>query len=427
MRVDVITDFWKPARRQRMVEAMRVDDLREGCHITFGVLPQNRISQQQLEITTINTYQFGSELLTSFQLALKGESVASLIIAGSKGDQYLALSRRLNEEEKANLFQSHALQQIIDAPDAPKITVDHHLLSLKGWLVSSYKREIQGLKGRFYEGDYRAAPPMQNEGSEFTYSLLVSDSNEHLIEIEKHEDHRIEVFATIYRRMADVVEVDYPLPGTIAKPVLANAGELSAPAILPPVNHALVVKSVEPDYPVFTGFVEDANETEATEAAVSDVQKDTQDITVNSSILENEESEPMQPVQQNPENENVQKPRFAPSFASSSPAGENKGEIKTMVQSAEIPPANEALECELRVANRLIEEAVNNEMRLSDVVRRVIELPLASQESVQIPITLSHDDFALLAIRYGLNAQDKQAIKERIIEDLNHFSAGGKR
>jgi hypothetical protein len=82
----------------------------------------------------------------------------------------------------------------------------------------------------------------------------------------------------------------------------------------------------------------------------------------------------------------------------------------------------EAVECELKVANKIIDEAIRNEMRLSDVVRRIIELPVAGQETVHIPLTLSDEDYALLAIRYGMSPSEKTAIKVRIIEELNDFS-----
>ena len=88
---------------------------------------------------------------------------------------------------------------------------------------------------------------------------------------------------------------------------------------------------------------------------------------------------------------------------------------------------NESIECELRVANQIIDEAIRNEMRLSDVVRRIIELPVAHQEAVQIPINLADEDYSLLAIRYGIPSSDRNAIKLRIIQDLGDFSGSKKK
>ena len=88
---------------------------------------------------------------------------------------------------------------------------------------------------------------------------------------------------------------------------------------------------------------------------------------------------------------------------------------------------SDSIECDLRVANKIIDEAIRNEMRLTDIVRRIIELPVAYPESVQIPITLTDEDYALLAIRYGIPSADRNGIKRRILEDLNDFSGDKKK
>ena len=88
---------------------------------------------------------------------------------------------------------------------------------------------------------------------------------------------------------------------------------------------------------------------------------------------------------------------------------------------------SDAIECDLRVANKIIDEAIRNEMRLTDVVRRIIELPVANPESVHIPLTLTDEDYALLAIRYGISSSDRGAIKRRIIDDLGDFSGEKKK
>ena len=103
----------------------------------------------------------------------------------------------------------------------------------------------------------------------------------------------------------------------------------------------------------------------------------------------------------------------------------HKKDIKA-VPNRNVELENDSVECDLRVANKIIEEAIRNEMRLSDVVRRIIALPVANPESVQIPITLTDSDFQLLAIRYGVPAQDRHAIRNRIIEEINDFSGGPK-
>jgi hypothetical protein len=82
---------------------------------------------------------------------------------------------------------------------------------------------------------------------------------------------------------------------------------------------------------------------------------------------------------------------------------------------------SESITCDLRIANKIIDEAIRNEMRLSDVVRRIAGLPVEDQGSVQIPVSLSDEDYALLGIRYGISSSDRNSIKRRILEELNDF------
>jgi hypothetical protein len=113
-----------------------------------------------------------------------------------------------------------------------------------------------------------------------------------------------------------------------------------------------------------------------------------------------------------------------PSFGSS--IKDMKQEAKTMTKAAN-GMDNESVECDLRVANQIIDEAIRNEMRLSDVVRRIIELPVSHQEAVHIPINLADEDYSLLAIRYGIPSSDRNAIKIRIMQDLSDFSGSKKK
>src|SRR5262249_21128299 len=127
-----------------------------------------------------------------------------------------------------------------------------------------------------------------------------------------------------------------------------------------------------------------------------------------------------QPIQ-----ENRAMPATPASANGSFNASTNRQEIKA-VTNRNREQENDAIECALPVANKIIEEAIRNERPLSDVVRRIIALPVANPESVQIPILLADADFQLLAIRYGLPASDKNSIRNRIIEEINEFCGSRK-
>ncbi|NBO18830.1 MAG: hypothetical protein EBV03_06325, partial [Proteobacteria bacterium] len=194
--LDVIADFWKPVKKAPQVEPLRPELLQIGSTLGFGFVPQVILSGRRLQVSGVNTYQFGEEALTSFVLTQEKDPSCSMIVAESEGEYYLAISRRISLNDRVRLFEEAELEAAMSKPDAQRLSTREQMTDYKGWIVSSYKREIQGLRGGIFKGDFRKAPlPPAEEGQEFEYTLLVSDSNEHAIEIEKYTDGRVEVYA----------------------------------------------------------------------------------------------------------------------------------------------------------------------------------------------------------------------------------------
>lgn len=411
--LDALSDFWKPSKKTQG-DKLRADQLQTGSAIVFGFVPQSSLSGRRLQITGVNTYQFGSESLTSFVLSQDRDPGVSMIIAESEGEQYLALSRRITISDRIKMFDSKDLDNVIEKADATQLVCKDNP-DFKGWTVGTYRREIQGMKGFLYAGDFRkAALPSASAAQEFKYVLLASESNEHAIEIEKYSDGRIEMYATVYRRTSDISEVSQPTRPDIK---LATPGVTeNKPPVSKPEPKAEPVKLQEFAAPPVVSaapvVIPEARPVKA-EAPQAKPQPST------------EEKKTMSPLPEAAAEtlRNLSNNGVSPKLSSMQAANQSqpKQEIKAVTKANGFE-ANEAVECDLRVANKIIEEAIRNEMRLSDIVRRVIELPVSHQEAVQIPVTLSDEDYSLLAIRYGISAHDRNAIKLRIIEDLNGFS-----
>jgi hypothetical protein len=81
----------------------------------------------------------------------------------------------------------------------------------------------------------------------------------------------------------------------------------------------------------------------------------------------------------------------------------------------------DTLACDLPLAGRLIDEAQRNQMLLSELVRKVIDLPARVQDQVLIPFALDGAEVAELARRYNVPAGDMDAVKHHIIEELKRF------
>lgn len=462
--LDVIADFWKPVKKAPQAETLKPELLQIGSSMGFGFVPQAMLSGRRLHITAINTYLFGEESLTSFVLSQDKDPSVSMIVAESEGEYYLAISRRISLNDRTKLFDEQELENVMSKQDATRLSARDNIVDYKGWVVPSYKREIQGLKGAIFKGDFRkAALPATSEGHEFEYTLLVSDSNEHAIEIEKYTDGRVEVYATVYRRMNDIGEIAHPAAPEPVRPdvkLASGTDTLSAPSIAAPVMSA-TPKFVEPALP--EPKAPEVKEPQAKEPEIKEPEQKPaeqaaepvkseplvlKELSTTTEVIPEAFKEttfaPAQAEQINPGVFTVNKPVIPAAPVAASTPEPITNEVRTDMSTAEaLKPklyvnttapegANgldtkakmegDNIECDLRVANKIIDEAIRNEMRLTDIVRRIIELPVAYPESVQIPMTLTESDYSLLAIRYGISASDRNAIKRRIIEDLNDFS-----
>ncbi len=506
--LEAITDFWKPVKKTTQAAKLKLTDMQIGSVVTFGYVPQAALSGKKLTVSSINSYQFGQDVLTSFVVSNEKDNIISMIVAEAQGEQYLAISRRISESERAKLFDENAIKEITGDNEIAVFKCKDNIPELKGWLVNNYKREIQGMRGFLHKADFRNGNNGSHSGAEFSYTLLGSNSNEHAIEIESYKDGHIDIYATIYRRTSDITDVTHTedkaqksdvkliskneeLP-VIAKPAQdeskrsPSAIEKPSEAIKPEKNTPkldngsdITLKSDKPEPPklassgaepvklesvplpqmIATPLAPEVEKSQP-EAIKSEAIKPeseaikTETVKAEAPKQETETSEPeiTKPLTTAPEqtknNEekkimstattmgNEIKPagtngaantdQSAKTFANYNKDYNNKQEIKAVNKIAN-GMDNESVECDLRVANQLIDEAIRNEMRLSDVVRRIIELPVAHQEAVHIPINLADEDYSLLAIRYGIPSTDRNAIKLRIIQDLGDFSGNKKK
>ncbi|MFW0776510.1 MAG: hypothetical protein ACN2B6_02175 [Rickettsiales bacterium] len=448
--LDALSDFWKPMKKNQAGENLKPEQLQIGTTIGFGFVPQPSLNGRRLSISSINTYQFAQESLTSFVLTHDKDSSVSMIVAESEGEQYLAISRRISIADRMKMFDSQDLENIMNKAEITTLSCKEMIQDFKGWLVSSYKREIQGMSGRIFKGDFRKHPlPPQNQAQEFGYTLLVSESNEHAIEIEKYNDGRIEVYATIYRRMTDIGEITNPPRAELNRPDLKLASdevskkkealekEKSNPS--PAVEklektEAVQVSPLKPEetktepmkLPEFEKTPLPKAESLPEVKPEPKEEKKPEPVKAEEPVKPSvEEKKPMANLE-SAKNGADKNSSLKPTFSSVAAESIIKQEIKTVSKDTD-GAESASIECDLRIANKIIDEAIRSEMRLSDVVRRIVELPVAHQEAVQIPVNLSEEDYSLLAIRYGISSSDKEAIKRRILEDITDFSGEDKK
>lgn len=497
--LDAIADFWKPVKRMQSQMRLKPEELVIGSIVGFGFVPQPSLSGRRMTVTAINTYKFGTDILTSFVLSQEKDAGASMIIAETGGEQYIAMSRRISISDRNRLFTHEDIDAVISKEDAADINVRDITPEYKGWIAPHYKRELHGVKGHLYKGDHRAGLMTGAVGVEFAYTLMVSDNHEHALEIEKYEDGRVEVYATVYRRMSDVGEVTHPDAKDITRPdVKLVSGNTPTPAPAKPAPQmggtvaaevpqkkvALEAKAPDATPSIFAPkeVQPAAPEAKQPETKPEPKQPEVQKAAFTTPVKLKEFDSADVVKKEEPEKQDTSRPTFfkpitvpaeeAAVTGQRAPQPEKPAAATVAAQAAEpvavqaasqaaiaksvaLPDSsapvtiksnsqpytnqeikavnnetsnfvNESIDCELHVANRIIDEAIRQEMRINDVVRKVIGLPVSQQESVQIPVTLTDQDYALLAIRYGISGSDREAIKRRINEDLADFSGANK-
>ncbi len=438
--LEAIADFWKPVKRLQAQMRLKPEELQIGSIIGFGFVPQPALSGRRLTVTAINTYKFGPDILTSFVLSQEKDAGASMIIAETGGEQYIAVSRRISISDRNKIFNHEDIEAAIRDDEAQMVHCKDIIAEYKGWLAPHYKREIKAVKGQLYKGDHRAGIITGQPSLDFSYTLVVSDNNEHALEIERYDDGRIEVYATVYRRMSDIGEVTHPPKKDAPRPdvkLISPDSAVEAPAkASPKLDTIMAPVEKEVVKPV-------AKSEEAVAEKIPDVQEHAVTTPVSlpefpaEAVAKKEEqpvpAKPLPALQKQEAREIIAMDSDDTEAAPTMPAiiiqPSNQPYINQEIKAVNNEPSNfvnESIDCELHVANKIIDEAIRNEMRINDVVRRVIGLPVSQQESVQIPVTLTDQDFSLLAIRYGISSSDKEAIKKRIIEDLGDFSGANK-
>jgi hypothetical protein len=72
--------------------------------------------------------------------------------------------------------------------------------------------------------------------------------------------------------------------------------------------------------------------------------------------------------------------------------------------------------------------AFHNDVSPSDQIRRLLQLPTSERpKRPRLTVTLSADDYELLARRYGMSDADRLSIKEKVTQELIDFAQNASR
>jgi len=186
-------------------------DLGKGDIIKFHYMPQSELSNNQFQVSDINTYDFEDRKLT--ELTLKGESNETIyLVVDETGDEsFLSFSRKINRNEVEKIFNLDEVGSIFDTEDMTSLHRITEPKNLENWTTDTYLQEVYAEGGYYHKGDYRnkEVPAGENDGDDFEYYMLIGNKRQFVIEAEVYEGGETDIIITIRRPLSDIEEM-YP-------------------------------------------------------------------------------------------------------------------------------------------------------------------------------------------------------------------------
>lgn len=416
---------------------LKLDDLREGWQVGFGFMSQAGLSGRRFAVTELRRYRFGNDHYTAYTLEDSGYKVQVVPARDQEGIPYIAVSRLIEISKLAQIVDTHALHSAIEDDEDPSVLVHTSLRSLKGWVVPRYTRALKKVEGMVSSGGEDESPglfgkrPKQGGARRIYYSLFVNDEGTHALEVEQFANGRKQVYATVYRPATDIGQIAQPrrhahgvtLPDDEAPParevpfaldsaVLPEERLLHTPPVLEePPPHVMVMEAEKKEESPAAGPEHKEAPSGERAAAVAEPAPAAAEGggRAGRKALKKALAAAMnsRPVTERP----------APRVESASAALPAAREERLLPQLPEV----QMLNCDMRVAGKVIEEALSSGLTLTQVVRKVMDLPAACDETVQLRLKLTERDRRALAERYGIDAEDPKAIADVINRELTLF------
>ncbi len=192
-------------------ERVNLDNLRIGCTVGFGFLPQRNISGCRMKVKTANSYIFGDDIFLSYVLDNEDNDI-NMIITRNEGETVVSLSQRVEKHIYPMLFLSHQPENWFSMKIGDALETSRKVMGMQqSWIAPHYKLAMLG-GGTLIEGDHRLLkkPHSTEHMRHFDYALFLDDGNEQALEAEKYADGTLIVYSTVYRPAMDIGEIAGP-------------------------------------------------------------------------------------------------------------------------------------------------------------------------------------------------------------------------
>jgi hypothetical protein len=367
-------------------------NIKQGEAISFEGLPQPELSDVNLYVGGKIVHHFSTAQFLAYELLdANAKKVCSMIFNAPNGaEPYLALSKIIPDQHKSHLCPREDFTSISNGEMPQHLYVRENTAGMNEWLAMRYELQLDNVRG--------TSITISHDVRSYNYSLYVANDAPKALEIERYPSGECVISATIFVSLNHAKKINN---SAVRKVSELQKNNISVKNIELDKNHRLNNDSF-----VQSNSTKTVNNVQTSADlvgnAVSVVDKITKKIT-HLHVAGANDDERM-------ESKNI------------------AAKVKTKANNSVINAVSDAdygtVRCNLRMAGKLIDEALRSDMRVVDIMRKALGLSVSNADLVAFDLGLSAADYKILADRFDLSINDKAAINALIMEELSHFAGG---
>ncbi len=375
---------WLRGGKQAHTDLSLLSDLHMGYSIGFGFMPQALLSGKRFSISGVHSYRFDDQRFVSYQLSHASLSTPIQMILQLEGeDSYLAISMRLDADDQKAFF-GRALENRDSVFMQDKLVLNPtDSQRLDGWFTGTYHKVLDGIRGEWLEGHHQLSGK-DKPAQAFAYYLFADEANEHAIEMERYDHGEFRIYATVFRPITDIGQVRKP--ETMVTPKAeSDKSVLQLVSSMKPIEQVRVEPVIEKLHPEFFD----------TEKLIHVAPAAPRPVVIH----------PKTVPQETPKREPV------------SPQAPRQAASKSAPRKSEV-----ALNCSTALVSKLLTESERSEIALSQLVRKVIGLPVQYHETLILPLKLSEAEMESVGKKLNVDPHDSKALDRAIVRELELFA-----
>lgn len=423
-------------------KSVDVRRIREGDILTFDQVDIGILSYVSCVVGLPLIHHFQGQQFTAYPLLSTDRTLlCHMIIAGSEqGRPYLALSRTIPEAKRHELCTEDDYKRLRQWKLPQHLYIREQACAMQDWLYMHYEAKITQLKG--------TTVTPQQEVRSYDYALYTSLREHKALELERYATGEIVIHATVFRPASDIIRIERG--AAVSKARKGEKDVMAARQETPEAQHTGGAQS-QPGSPAPADREDAPGPSSAPEEDVAVQRAGEGRAFAETSIASlaglhqpspaSSQASAKQP-QSTAEAAQTQTPGKDNGASKAHPAQDQTGDsakiyqlpqamkvqgsrngdgqMAGLSQSREIE--GHRIRCNLRMASKLVDEAMRNDMRVSDVIRKALGLNVAETDQIAFDVKLSNRDYKILAERFDLDARQKDQIHELIMEELSHFT-----